>query len=259
MYSTRPYRTPPGGFGLPGRPPTDLIVVLAVVFVTFALQFFPGVGVLPALMRLTPAVWQAGFLWQLVTYPFAGFGAPSLWFLVELFVLYWFSSEVFTILGRRWYWRLHAWSLVGAGVAAVAGQLLASLVLGRSPSAFPFQLMQGQRILVVVAVAAFAVLRRDATVYLFFVLPVRAGWFLWIEVLIAFIAFLGTMDVAGFIGVCAATGITWGFLTRRGPRQLLKRARLSLDRALVEWRLRRLRRERPFRVVDDRDEGPTVH
>ncbi len=259
MYSTRPYRTPPGGFGFPGRPPADVIAVLAVVFVTFALQFFPGVSLLPALMRLTPAVWQAGFLWQLATYPFAGFGAPSLWFLLELFVLYWFTAEVFTILGRRWYWRLHAWSLLGAGVVAVVVQILISLAIGGSPTAFPFQLIQGQHILVVVAIAAFAVLRRDATIYLFFVLPVRAAWFLWLEVLIAFIAFLGSKDVAGFAGVCAAVGIAWAFLTRGGPRQLMRRARLGLDRLVVEWRLRRLRRKRPFRVVDGRDDGPTVN
>jgi hypothetical protein len=49
--------------------------------------------------RLTPAVLR-GFVWQLVSYPFVGTGGPSIWFLLELLVLFWFGRDVF--------WRLAA-------------------------------------------------------------------------------------------------------------------------------------------------------
>ena len=59
-----------GGFG--GPVPRDLIVILAVVFATFALQFFAATRGLIALLRLTPLVWQNGFVWQLILSPLWG-------------------------------------------------------------------------------------------------------------------------------------------------------------------------------------------
>ena len=48
--------------------------MLVVVFVTYSMQFFAPTSWLVALLRLTPQVWQSGFVWQLVTFPFAGAG-----------------------------------------------------------------------------------------------------------------------------------------------------------------------------------------
>ena len=68
-------RRPYGGgaqFGRPqwpgGRPTPDVTLLVAVLFGTYALQFFEATAIVPALLRLTPALWRAGFLWQLVTY-----------------------------------------------------------------------------------------------------------------------------------------------------------------------------------------------
>ena len=71
-----------------GPVPPDIIVLLGVVFATFALQFFETTQILPDFLRLTPEVWRQGFVWQLVSYPFIGRGGPSLWFLLELFILF---------------------------------------------------------------------------------------------------------------------------------------------------------------------------
>ena len=76
------------------RPPADLVAMLAVLFVTFTLQFFAVTAALPAALRLTPAVWIRWQLWRLVSYPFAGFGIPDLWFLLELVILFFFAREV---------------------------------------------------------------------------------------------------------------------------------------------------------------------
>lgn len=242
-----------GGFGS-GRPvPTDIWVLLGVVFVTFSLQFFETFATLIALLRLTPLVWQFGFVWQLGTYPFIGYGPPSIWILLELLILFWFSRDVFYRLGRKSFWKLLAWSVIGAGLAAVAVELIVRLAGGGAhPQAF--LILQGQRMLIAVTIAAFAVLYRQATILLFFVLPVQARWFLWLEILFAFIAFLGTKDFAGFVGVCTAVGITYSLLTRggllrnlrRGGRETWKR----LHMAWIRWRLDRMRRQRDFRVIE---------
>jgi hypothetical protein len=95
-----------GGFaGTSAPPPVDLLLVLAAVFVTFSMQFFETTAVVPALLRLTPAVLR-GFVWQLVTYPFVGTGGASIWFLLELLILFWFGRDVWWRLSRRRFWRL---------------------------------------------------------------------------------------------------------------------------------------------------------
>jgi hypothetical protein len=82
-----------GGFGGSGLPvPKDLIGILVALFVTFSLQFFEGAAIIPALLRLTPAVFR-GFVWQVVTYPAIGWGASGLWFLLELLILFWHPAR----------------------------------------------------------------------------------------------------------------------------------------------------------------------
>ena len=53
-----------GGFAGSGLPvPKDLVGILVALFVTFSLQFFESTALIPALLRLTPAVFR-GFIWQ---------------------------------------------------------------------------------------------------------------------------------------------------------------------------------------------------
>lgn len=241
-----------GGLGaVPhGRPPADLVALLAVLFVTYALQFFAATRIVPALLQLSPAVWQAAFVWQLVTYAFAGYGPPSLWFLLELLVVYWFARDVRAHLGRARFWRLVTLGALGAAVAAVAVQL----ALGADGPA-PFQLMQGQRVLLALLLAAFAMLAGQATILLFFVLPVRASLLVWLGPLFGFVAYLATKDLAGFAGICAATGLAVVMTSPRGPR----RAWLAWRERLFRRRVDRAARKRRLRLVKDDDTTPTIH
>ena len=225
-----------------------MLLLLAVVFVTFSMQFFDATAAVPALLRLTPAV-LGGAIWQLVTYPFVGAGGASIWFLLELLVLFWFGRDVFWRLGRRRFWRL---LLVTAAVAAaVAVATHALMLLAGGGSTAPFLTMQGHRMLITVLVAAFATLYGEATILLFFVLPVKARWFLWLEILAAFVfGLLPYKDLAGFLGVCAAVLVTFASLQPRGPGRTLHEWRKRLERWILERRLARLRRRRPFEVVD---------
>jgi hypothetical protein len=251
-----------GGFGgLPGRPPRDLVAILAVIFVTFAMQFFESTAIVPALLRLSPAVWRLGFVWQLATYAFSGVGGPSLWIVLELLIVYWFGADVRSRLGRRRFWTLLARAVPGAGLVACGTELIAQALTGHGVTPFPFQLMQGQRVLLAILVAAFATLYRDATILAFFVLPVRAQWFLWLELVIAFIAFLGTKDIAGLMGIFGATGITVWTLSRPRSGGTLRKRWLRWRRASLERKVDRLARRRGLRIVDNDDapRGPTIN
>jgi hypothetical protein len=226
-----------------------LIVILAVLFTTFSLSFFETTKIVPLLLRLSTGVYH-GFLWQLATYPFVGYGSAGLWFLLELLILYWFGRDVYWRLGRHRFWKLLAWSAIGAAVVAVAVQALILAVGGASQTWAMFHIMQGQRVLMAIVIAAFATLNGEATILLFFVLPLKARWFLWLEILFAFIAFLSTKDFAGFCGICAAVGITYSILFPGGPRRALRNWRKQIERFILEQRLARMRKKRRFEVFD---------
>jgi hypothetical protein len=252
-----------GGFGtLGGRPtPPDLLALLVVAGVTFVCQFFASTaGWLPAL-RLTRAVWQEGWVWQLLTYPFIGFGAPSLWVVLQFFLLFWFGRDVFARLGRARFWRTTLAACVGAGCVALAVE--AGLgAAGLWPERSAFLLLQGQQILLTVIVAAFATLYASTTLLLFFVVPVRAIWFLGLEILLGFLGFLWSKDLGGFLGICTAVGLTYALLAPRQARGLPRRLWLRLEKAWLDARLAWLRRRRGIKVIQGGKggrPGPFVH
>ena len=238
--------------------PQDVLVLVGTVFVTFSLWFFDGTAFVPRGLMLTPAVWERGWIWQLATYPFVGVGAPDIWFLIELAILLFFARDVYGRLGREGSLRLLAWATLSASTVAVVVALL-SAALSDGAGAGAFVLMQGQRMLLAIVVAAFATLFRHATILLFFVVPVQARWFLWIEILLAFMGFLGTHDLAGFLGVCTAVGMTYSLLTVGSPRWILRDVLLRFEQRRLRLKLAWLRRRRGMRVVPGsrRDDGPS--
>ncbi len=264
MYSDRPSQRFAGGGGmgggLTGPVPRDIWLLLGAILVTFSLRFFAGTALVAALLKLTPLVWQRAFLWQLVTYPFAGAGAPSFWFVLELLILFMFGRDVYWRLGRNGFWRLLVVTSVVAAVAAVAIQLVFQLA-GAPPEPTAFALMQGQHMLLVILIAAFATLNGEATIYLFFVLPVQARWFLGLELLFAFLGYLSIRDLSGFVGICVAVGFTWMTLKPGRAELGLREIWLRLQAAWIRLRLGWLKKRRGFHVVqgDKKDSDPWVH
>ena len=244
MTAGGPYARRMSFGGLSGPHARDLLILVGVLFVTFSLQFLPGLSIVPELMRLSSSVWQQGTIWQLVTYPAAGWGGPSIWFLLELLIFYMFAGDLRWALGRRRFWNL-LW--MSAGAAALVACLVQILLAAAGGGGNAFVLMQGQRMLMAIVIAAFALLRADATIMLFFVLPIRAKWFIWIEIAFAWVGFLATSDLAGFLGICTAVGAVFVFLRPRRARGLWREMRLRFERWYVRQKLQRGRRR--FRVV----------
>ena len=247
-------------FGLAGPPPKDLLILLGVLIFTFVLRFFAATRIVPLLLELTPFAWARGFVWQLATYPFIGYGSPGFGFLIELLILYMFGKDAFLGLYRRHFWRLILWAGIGSAVVAVAVHALLTLS-GAMAIADPFTIMQGQRILLAIFIAAFATAHRDATVYLFFFLQIPARWLFVVEVLFALMAFLSSRDLPGFVGICAAMGLTYLYVrssgSMRGGRKTFREMRLRMERWWIQHKLDRARRKRGFKVIpgDRRDNG----
>ncbi|MEM1205503.1 MAG: hypothetical protein AAGN66_19895 [Acidobacteriota bacterium] len=251
MYGTQ-RRVTIGG----GPPPPDVLALMGVLFFFFTLDAFASFSPLLEVLRLSRDLWQKGFLWQLVTYPVA-VRFSGVFFLLTLYVLYWSGTQTFARLGRKFFWRTLAYGTVGGAVVAVLVQLLLDLV-GVGPTlGTPFQIMQGEYMIIAVLIAAFALLHRDAQILLFFVLPVKAQAFVWLELAVAFIAFLSTKDFAGFVGVATGIGITWMYITGKDPRRVLRELRLRGERKVLEAKLKRMRKQRGMRIVKDDEGGPS--
>jgi hypothetical protein len=236
---------------------------------TLSSPLFEGtrLSLVPQLLTITQAVWRRGFVWQLATYPFVHPAGPSLWFVVNLILLFLWGRDVYWGLGRRHFWRLLLFAGIGAGLLATAADVLGSLA-GWQPRT-PFLLMQGWTLLSIL-LAAWARAHRGATILFMFILPIEAGWLIALELLLAFLGFLGTRDLPGFVGICAAIGISWSYIARSGRLGLGKRdlreVRLRLERWWIQRKLDRAKKKRGFRVIPgergkggDTRKGPWVN
>ena len=248
--------------GLSGPVPRDLWILLGVIFGTFTLQFFKATAWLPALLRLTPLVWRSGFLWQLATFPFIGMGVPNFWFVLELLILFLFGRSVLSRLGSRGFWKLLLSATLVAGVVAALVGVLSDVMTGPGPPpSSSLILMQGQRMVLTILIAAFATMNQHATILLFFVLPIQARWFLFLEILFAILGFLGTNDLAGFICLCLELCCNYGALTVWRRQNWVRRARLRLQQQWLSLKLKWMRKRRGIHVVRDDDDrpGPWLH
>jgi len=255
VYGRQPHPRMPriGGIASGMAPPVDLLVLLGVLFLTYTLRWFEATRIVPELLELTPLVWRLGLLWQLLTYPIAAVQSGGLWFVITLLILFWFGRDVFYHLGRQRFWFTLVGGSLAASVVAVAVHVASVLLDLYIPNVF--SLMQGQHMVLTLVVAAFATLYAEATIYLFFVLPVKARWFLWLEVLFAFLAFLGSKDFAGFLGICTGVFATWYLLQPKGRRPTAREIWLRMQRWWLEQRMKRLRKKRGFKVVPGEGKG----
>lgn len=236
------------------------------MLVTMTLSSFPGTDRFPPYLTITPDVWQRGFLWQLATYPYVEAWGPSFGFVINVILLFLWGRDVYWGLGRRHFWRLLLTASIGAAVLATLVHMIGVLATGWSPER-PFSMLQGWTLLTIL-LAAWARAHRGATILFMFILPIEAGWLIALEVLLAFIAFLVTKDLPGFVGICAAIGISWSYIARGGKIGLGKRDlreyRLRLERWWIQRKLERAKKKRGFRVVQgdrggDVRKGPWVN
>ena len=172
-----------------------------------------------------------------------------------------FARDALNKLGRRGFWRLLVVTSLVAGLVAVCIGLLTQLIAGPQASQGPI-LMQGQRMLVIILIAAFATLNRNATILLMFVLPIQARWFIPLEIVFAFLGYLSTKDLAGFLGICAAVAFTFGWLTGWRRQGYLRDFRLQATQAWLKLRLAWWRKRRGIHVVPKQDSSkkdPWLH
>lgn len=241
-------------FGLEGPIPRDILLLLGALFVTFSLDALVPGGI--GFLRLTPDIWLSGALWQLITYPLAAVYGSALGLIISLWVILVFGKQVFFFVGRKAFWRTFFSATVIGGVVAVLVQVILGFTGLATTQFLPFGMMAGQFAVMTVLITGFATLYGNATIYLFFVLPVPARYFIGIEILFAFLSFLASKDFAGFMGVCATVAAAYFLFSGVRPSRLLHEMKL---RVLQKWLRFKLKRSRKGSGSGDVVQGPWVN
>lgn len=162
-----------------------------------------------ARLRLSTEAWRSGQVWRVVTYGLVGSGPLSMWSVFQLVLVYWSVMEVVTLLGERATRVLMLGGIVVAGASALFAHAITESVGGPS-SAYPFWMMQGQAVVLALALPAFAARNRHSTVAhtpFLFGLPIPTRWLVPLQIVAALAAFTSTRDFGGFVGIMVA--ITW--------------------------------------------------
>jgi membrane associated rhomboid family serine protease len=177
---------------------TLLLVNIAVFLAQLALNQFSRFPV-EDYFALSLAGLKHGYVWQLLTYQFMHAGPLHLLF--NCWAIYVFGQEAELALGRKSFLTLYfASGILGGAVQALAGLALggqmAAPTVGASAAAFGL-------------VAAYAVLFPDRLILLFFFIPLRAKYLLWLSVVVAAIGIARPGD--GIAHAAHLGGLATGF------------------------------------------------
>jgi membrane associated rhomboid family serine protease len=219
----------------PGPLSPALMALIGANVVVFILQVLTdqyGWGVTRAFGLQPIAVLRSFRVWELATYMFLHGGAFHILF--NMLALWMFGAELERIWGTRYFLRFYFVTGIGAGVLtvlfsllpfAVAEQLRYSVVIGASGAIYGLLLAYGMYF-------------PDRPIYLYFVFPIPARYFVMIMGALAFYS-----SVAEWNGVANAThlgGLLVAYL-------FLKRGRLRLNPwaevkyRYLKWRINRAR------------------
>ncbi len=126
-----------------------------------------------------------GEVWRIVTFIFVPGYASPLGLLISLYFYYWIGST----LERQWGTAKFNLYYISGALLTVLGAVLASLISGN-----PYLTVSGTGYVNLSMFLAFAVLFPDATVLLFFLIPVKMKWLAYLD------AALFAFDIVGSIG-----------------------------------------------------------
>jgi membrane associated rhomboid family serine protease len=146
------------------------LTLLVLNIIVFFAQFSNGANSAAAFIKygaLSLAGLKSGYVWQFLTFQFLHGGLPHL--VLNSVVLYSFGRPLEEFLGKRAFLKLYLLSGFAGGVA----QVLLGLVSPRFAGP-----MVGASAGICGLVAAFALLSPQSTIYLAFVIPFRAVYFL---------------------------------------------------------------------------------
>ncbi len=229
-------------FGGPMTPSVKILLIsmTAVFFLQAVTHRLFGFYLEPWLGLVPYFVTHSLFLWQPFTYLFLHGGIFHLGF--NLLVLWMFGCELERVWGSRFF--LKYFFLCGTGAGIFVALLTSSSIvptIGASGALYGLLL-------------AYGLLFPNRQILIWFVLPIRAKYFVLIIGLVAFYSTL-TLPGSGVSHLAHLSGLLIGYLYLRGWGHFR-----GLHRRYLEWKLKRLKKK--FRIIDggnDKDKPPYIH
>lgn len=215
-------------FGGPLTPAVKGLIIVNVVI--FVLRFLvSGVGDLSfdRIFGLVPwLVTRRLFLWQFVTYMFIHAGPFHILF--NMLMLWMFGGDVERLWGIRRFLNYYFLTGIGAGFCSyIVSPGATTVTVGASGAIFGLLM-------------AYGILFSDRIIYLYFLFPIRAKYFVMIMGAIEFYLTLAARG-SGIANTAHLGGMIFGY-------GYLKRGRLSLEWRNVWSRWKAMRARRKFRV-----------
>lgn len=242
------YQRPAIGFGFSMTPLVKkmLIAYGAVYVIELLFEHWFRVPLVSYLV-IYPLGSEPFHYWQILTHPFVHNPYNPLTFLINCLVLYFFAAPIEEAFGKRGFLTLFYLSAAGAMILGLGFSLVSGFqqpFSGMSPS-------------IISLVVVFGLLNPEATIYLMFILPIKAKYISYGTILVTGITFLAK---ANPFGAWHLGAIFFGYLYLRGPKNVLDPNRLYLK--YLTWQFERKKRNR-FKVYDggkgDDDDKPTIH
>jgi len=200
------------------------VAVFLIMLVFQAQRFFSlNFGLVPAF------VLTKGYVWQLFTYMFihGGFGHLFL----NMFVLWMFGMEIENYWGKREFCKFYLITGIGSGLITMLFSAHSQIpVVGASGAIYG-------------VLVAFAMLFPERYIYFYFLIPIKAKYFVMIMVVITFFSTMApaTSNISHLTHLGGLV-IAYIYLSRYKLRAILRRQGLS-----VNWRWPNLKIKNPFR------------
>jgi hypothetical protein len=197
--------------GARGPAPLFLTLIVASLVIGCIGELFEQARPWLELARLHPAVWERGEVWRLVTFGFVGYGQLGLTTVLQIACVFWLGLELSACIGERRTRVLLLGAIVISGLTAAVAQHLVEL-MGIPRGDHPFEMMQGQRIVLAICVASFAAVNREVNITrlrLLYGLTIPSRWLIPLQVGWALIELGLTRDVGGFSGLMTGTLVGW--------------------------------------------------
>lgn len=172
------------------------VAVFLIMFIFQAQRFFSfAFGLVPQW------VWSRGYIWQLCSYMFIHAGLGHIFW--NMFVLWMFGSEIENYLGKREFYKFYFITGIGSGIITFLFSTGSTIpVVGASGALFG-------------VLVAFALLFPERRIYFYFLIPIKAKYFV---IIIGVITFFSTFT-PGTSNISHLThlgGLVIGYLYFRG-------------------------------------------
>ncbi len=242
------FQRPPMGFGFAMSPLCKkLLILYSSVYIVQLLTEHWFQFPLSSYLYIYPVGAERFHFWQIFTHPFVHDPGSPLGFLINCLVLYFFANPVENEFGSRGFLYLFYSAALGALVLGLAFATVSGFD-------YPFSGMSPG---ILALIVVFGLLNPEATIYLMFIIPLKAKYISYGTVIVTAVTFLAKANPQG---AWHLGGILFGYLYMKGPRNVLDPSLVS--RKYQNWQFER--KKRRFTVLEGgkgkkKDDKPTYH